>query len=64
MGSEMCIRDSGFSVREAARIQGFPDSFIFPSQSINTNLKLIGNAVPPYISKMMARKVSEVFFNE
>jgi DNA (cytosine-5)-methyltransferase 1 len=36
----------GFTIREAARIQGFPDTFIFSDDS-KANFRLIGNAVPP-----------------
>ena len=35
------------SVRECARIQTFPDSFIFDSDDIKATYKMIGNAVPP-----------------
>jgi DNA (cytosine-5)-methyltransferase 1 len=37
------------SVREAARLQSFPDSFRFQC-SINTALRQIGNAVPPLLA--------------
>ncbi|WP_247269340.1 MULTISPECIES: DNA cytosine methyltransferase [Pseudomonas] len=40
------IENRGFSVREAARIQGFPDSYIFHG-TIEDQFKLIANAVPP-----------------
>ena len=36
-----------FSPREAARIQSFPDSFVFDSVSQSQQYKAIGNAVPP-----------------
>lgn len=38
-----------FSVREVARIQSFPDDFIFAASSIPGKYKLIGNAVPPIL---------------
>ena len=43
-------QDRGLSVREAARLQSFPDDFIFqgPHMSIQQQ---IGNAVPPLLSK-------------
>ena len=43
----------GFSVREAARIQGFPDDFVF-SGSRRTQEELLGNAVPPPLAKLLA----------
>jgi DNA (cytosine-5)-methyltransferase 1 len=46
------------TVRECARIQTFPDSFIFP-HSATTNIMQIGNAVPPMLSYHVARSVAE-----
>lgn len=43
----------GFSVREAARIQGFPDSFEF-DVSDSVAYRLIGNAVPPPMARAIA----------
>lgn len=43
----------GFSVREAARIQGFNDDFIFKG-GMNDKFKMIGNAVPPPMAKLVA----------
>ena len=34
------------TVREAARIQGFPDSFKFIYENVDNGYKMIGNAVP------------------
>lgn len=44
------------SVREAARLQSFPDGFLF-SGSMNSALRQIGNAVPPLMSKAIAVEV-------
>ena len=44
-----------FSIREIARIQSFPDDFIFPYQSIASAYKVIGNAVPPVLGWVIAR---------
>lgn len=51
------------TVREAARLQTFPDDFEFVS---NTNLdyKMIGNAVPPKFAKKLALTISKTLFEE
>jgi DNA (cytosine-5)-methyltransferase 1 len=41
------------SVREAARLQSFPDGFVL-SGSMNPAFKQIGNAVPPLLAKAVA----------
>jgi DNA (cytosine-5)-methyltransferase 1 len=46
------------SVREAARLQSFPDGFVFCG-TMNPAFKQIGNAVPPLLAKAVALKVSE-----
>ena len=43
----------GLSAREAARIQGFPDDFIFQG-SHSEQLRMIGNAVPPPVAQLLA----------
>ncbi len=48
----------GFTIREAARIQGFPDEFIFKG-STGEVYKMIGNAVPPPLATEVARIVKE-----
>lgn len=43
------------TVREAARCQGFPDDFAFPTgQSMTSVAKQIGNAVPPPLARHLA----------
>ncbi len=44
------------TVRECARLQSFPDEFVFPF-STQRNLMLIGNAVPPVLGHHVARSV-------
>lgn len=53
--------DRGFTVREAARIQGFPDSFAFPG-NLKTQYRLVGNAVPPPLAKQIACFLRSAFF--
>ncbi|MFC0271847.1 DNA cytosine methyltransferase [Metabacillus herbersteinensis] len=45
--------------RESARIQSFPDDFIFKGTK-TSQLKQVGNAVPPLLSKALANKVMEL----
>jgi len=44
------------SVREAARLQSFPDGFRF-SGTMNPAFKQIGNAVPPLLARAVARQM-------
>jgi len=46
------------SVREAARLQGFPDNFIFQA-SMSEAYRLVGNAVPPVLAWHVARSIAE-----
>ncbi len=48
------------SVREAARLQSFPDGFTFCG-TMNPAFRQIGNAVPPLLAKAVAVKVLEIF---
>lgn len=45
------------SVRECARIQTFPDSFIFKYDNIKDAYKMIGNAVPPRLGNEIAKSI-------
>jgi len=45
------------SVRECARIQTFPDSFVFYYRNVADGYKMIGNAVPVKLAEAMAIKI-------
>ncbi|MBD2188506.1 DNA cytosine methyltransferase [Pseudanabaena mucicola] len=45
------------SVRECARIQSFPDEFIFKYKNINDGYKMVGNAVPVNFAEAIASKI-------
>jgi DNA (cytosine-5)-methyltransferase 1 len=48
-----------FTVREMARLQGFPDDFIFQGSWVAATRQL-GNAVPTTVGKFMAREVGKI----
>lgn len=52
----------GFTVREAARIQGFPDSYHFLG-SESHQFQMIGNAVPPPLARCVAAAIRGTFFS-
>jgi DNA (cytosine-5)-methyltransferase 1 len=49
-------QDRGLSVREAARLQSFPDDYEFVG-SIGFQQQQVGNAVPPLLAKAVFEKV-------
>lgn len=51
------------SMREAARIQSFPDDFIFDSKLRETE-RQVGNAVPPVLAWHIAKSVADCLANE
>lgn len=53
----------GISVREAARIQSFPDDFYFDC-NMGDAFRQIGNAVPPLLAFAVAKKIKEIFEEE
>lgn len=45
------------SVRECARIQTFPDDFVFVYENIADGYKMIGNAVPVKLANVIAKQI-------
>lgn len=52
--------DRRLTVRESARLQAFPDEFVFP-HSTSKNIMEIGNAVPPIIGHHVASAIWEYY---
>ena len=51
------------SVREAARLQSFPDGFVFCG-TMNPAFRQIGNAVPPLMAQALAGEIRRALLNE
>jgi DNA (cytosine-5)-methyltransferase 1 len=47
--------DRAISLREGATLQTFPKDYVFYSNTMNGIAKQIGNAVPPYFAKQIAK---------
>jgi DNA (cytosine-5)-methyltransferase 1 len=47
------------TVRECARIQGFPDDFEFIYTDVDTGYKMIGNAVPVELAYIIAKSIKQ-----
>ncbi len=52
------------SVRECARIQTFPDDFIFYYDSVPKGYKMIGNAVPVKLAEVIAEQIKKDLYEE
>ena len=60
-GENMLVRQDGtcryFTVRESARLQTFPDEFVFGG-TWSESMRQLGNAVPVHLAEVVARDVS------
>jgi site-specific DNA-cytosine methylase len=48
------------SVREAARVQSFPDDYKFSAVGLVDGFRVVGNAVPPLLSLQFAKRVAAI----
>ena len=59
------LQNRSISIREAARLQSFPDDFYFEGVKKGKNrtaaFKQIGNAVPPLMAQTLAKTISRLF---
>ena len=52
-------QDRSFTVREAARIQSFPDHFIFTGSQVQ-QFAQVGNAVPPLLAEAVGKSIQSI----
>lgn len=45
-------------MRECARVQTFPDSFLFKYEYVDDGYKMIGNAVPVKFAETLANQIT------
>ena len=51
--------DRAISIREAARLQTFPDTFIFEGTK-DSQYQQVGNAVPPFLARAIANSIISI----
>ena len=54
------VENRRYSVRECARIQSFPDDFSFNGIPLQSQYKVIGNAVPPILGWVIAKALLNI----
>lgn len=52
-------KDRALSIREAARLQTFPDSFVFQGTK-DAQYQQVGNAVPPILARAIAETIASI----
>ena len=61
------IENRRYTIREVARIQSFPDDYIFLDSNLKeivASYKVIGNAVPCGLANAIAKEIMEQVFNK
>lgn len=51
------------TIRECARIQTFPDDFVFCGSN-GSKIQQIGNAIPPFLAKIFAEHIKDIGFQD